>query len=235
MSNLFFQFKKFTVWHDKCAMKVGTDGVLLGAWAPVDGCSRVLDVGAGSGLISLQLAQRNEEVRITAVEVDPAASEQARENVARSPWHERIDVVCQDFNSFVADVGYDLVVSNPPYFVDALKCPDRQRNLARHSDGLTYESLFRHSARLLNPEGQVAVIVPSEVEQVVVDAAWQSRLYPSRRLRVFTKAGKPCRRVLLLFTFRLGLCAEEELCIETASGQFTPGYVALTRDFYLKM
>ena len=133
MPNPYFQFKQFTVRHDKCAMKVGTDGVLLGAWAPVQDVKRILDVGAGSGLISLQLAQRNPEAVITSVEIDPAAAAQAQENIQSSPWSNRMEVVCCDFRKYHPEDKFDLIVSNPPYFVDALRCPDNQRCMARHT------------------------------------------------------------------------------------------------------
>lgn len=235
MSNPYFKFKQFTVWHDKCAMKVGTDGVLLGAWAEVESPRRILDVGTGTGLIAMMLAQRNPFSAITAVEIDEAAAIQAETNVARSPWADRIEVVCKDFDLFQPDGKYNLIVSNPPYFVDALNCPDKQRNLARHTCGLNYESLFRRSAQFLEEEGRVCVIVPAEVEKLVTDTAWKYGLHPARRLHVFTKPGKPSRRVLIAFSGRMQTCMEESLYIETEQHRFTPEYIALTKEFYLKM
>lgn len=235
MSNNFFQFKHFTVWHDRCAMKVGTDGVLLGAWAPVEGCTNVLDVGTGTGLIALQLAQRAPQARIVGVEIDKAAAEQAEENIGRSAWKDRMTVLCCDFRNYSSEVGFDLIVSNPPYFLDALKSPDKQRSVARHTDSLNYDLLFRHSSHLLQPHGVIAIIIPSEVEQTVEDVAWMHQLYPVRRMRVFTKPGKPCRRVMLAFSFEKRDCVNEELCIEQAAGGYSKEYVDLTREFYLKM
>ena len=159
-------------------MKVGTDGVLLGAWAPVDQAHTALDVGTGTGLVALQLAQRNPHLRVTAVEIDAPAAAQAAENVAGSPWPDRIEVVCADFNDFQPDGRFDLIVSNPPYFVDALPCPDRQRNTARHAGGLNYDLLFRRSARLLSEGGVVSIVIPSEVERAAEDAAWMQGLGP---------------------------------------------------------
>lgn len=235
MSKSFFQFKQFTVFHDKCAMKVGTDGVLLGAWAPVEGAANILDVGTGTGLIALQLAQRNLQARIVAIEIDPAAAEQATENVSRSPWPDRVDVVCQDFRNYCPESKFDLLVSNPPYFVDALKCPDEQRCTARHTGLLNYDLLFRRSSSLLKEQGAVSIIIPAEAEKTVVDTAWNHCLFPSHRLQVFTKPGKPCRRVLLTFGFEMKPCREERLCIETAQGGYSDEYRVLTGDFYLKM
>ncbi len=235
MSNSSFKFKQFTIHHDKCAMKVGTDGVLLGAWAPVSNVKRVLDVGTGTGLIALQLAQRNPDAEITAIEIDTAAAEQAKDNVLHSPWADRIEVVCLDFRNYQQDDKFDLIVSNPPYFMDALKCPDEQRCMARHTGGLNYNSLFRHAVHLLSEQGKVSLIIPSEAEKTVIDAAWNHKLFPSHRMQVFTKPGKPCRRVLLTFGFQEKPCIEESLCIEVNHNEFTPEYIALTKDFYLKM
>lgn len=235
MSNPYFKFKQFTVWHDKCAMKVGTDGVLLGAWAPMDGIKRILDVGTGTGLISLQLAQRQPDACITAIEIDEAAAQQAEENIARSAWNNRIKVLCCDFANFQAENKFELIVSNPPYFVDALKCPDDQRRLARHTETLNYELLFRKSANLLSEQGILGIIIPSEADKNVIDTAWKYHLFPVRRLNVFTKPGKPCRRILLAFGFQDGKCLEDNLYIEMEHNRFSPEYIALTREFYMKI
>lgn len=236
MPNPYFQFKQFIVRHDKCAMKVGTDGVLLGAWAPVRNAKQILDVGAGSGLISLQLAQRNSEASITSIEIEPDAASQAQENIRSSPWSNRMEVICSDFRNYHPESRFDLIVSNPPYFVDALKCPDNQRCMARHTSDLNYELLFGHSAHLLSEQGNISIIIPSEVENMVIDTAWKYKLYPHHCLHVFTKPGKPCRRVLLTFGRKDLPCIKDSLYIEGEKhGQFTPEYIALTKDFYLKM
>lgn len=235
MSNSSFTFKQFTVYHDKCAMKVGTDGVLLGAWAPIEGAASILDVGTGTGLIALQLAQRSDKAQITAIEIDAAAAEQAFENVSRSPWFDRIEVLCQDFRGYHSEKGFDLIVSNPPYFMDALKCPDEQRCMARHTGHLNYDLLFRHSASLLRESGVVSIIIPAEAEKAVIDTAWQHKLFLSHRMQVFTKPGKPCRRVLMTFGFEMKMCREERLYIETENNEYSAEYVALTKEFYLKM
>ena len=150
MSQPFFQFKQFTVWHDKCAMKVGTDGVLLGAWTPVESSARILDIGTGTGLVALMLAQRC-SASVIALEIDGKAAQQAAENITRSPWGSRIEVVCQDFRLYSNknnSLKYDTIVSNPPYFTDSLKCPDSQRNTARHNDNLSYEELLKGVSNL---------------------------------------------------------------------------------------
>lgn len=235
MSNTSFTFKQFTVNHDKCAMKVGTDGVLLGAWAPVANAKHILDVGTGTGLIALQIAQRNQKAAITAIEIDPSAAAQAKENAQYSPWADRIDVICSDFRSFQSKIKFDLIVSNPPYFIDALNCPNKQRNIARHTGGLNYDLLFHHAAHLLEEEGGVSIIIPVEAERAAIDAAWDNKLFPSNCMRIFTKPGKPCRRVLFTFRFQYKEYIEESLCIEVERNNYTPEYIALTKDFYLKM
>lgn len=190
MSNPYFQFKQFTVRHDKCAMKVGTDGVLLGAWVPVQNTKRILDVGTGSGLISLQLAQRNPKALITSIEIDPAAAAQAQENIQSSPWNDRMEIICCDFRNYNPEHKFDLIVSNPPYFVDALKCPDNQRCTARHTSDLNYELLFGHSTHILSEQGIIGIIIPSEVENTVIDTAWKYNFHPYCRLARFHQTRK---------------------------------------------
>lgn len=195
----------------------------------------MLDVGTGTGLIALQLAQRAPSAEITGIEIDPEAAAQASENVARSEWKDRIRIVCQDFRHFCPEEKFDLIVSNPPYFVNSVKCPDDQRRLARHTDELNYELLFRHSASLLSEVGLLCLIFPAEAERSVTEIAWEQQFHPSRRLRLFTKPGKPCRRILLAFSRLPVTCSDETLCIESASGTYTPEYQSLMQDFYLKI
>ncbi|MBU3813011.1 MAG: tRNA1(Val) (adenine(37)-N6)-methyltransferase [Candidatus Bacteroides intestinipullorum] len=233
MSNTYFKFKQFTIHHDRCAMKVGTDGVLLGAWASVRDARRILDVGTGSGLIAIQLAQRNPEARITAIEIDSDASGQAQENVSRSPWGDRIEVLCMDFGKYFPQEKFDLVVSNPPYFVDALRSPDAQRRMARHTEGLNYEMLFRHTRDLLAEEGRLAVILPTEVEELALGSAFAQGWFLARRTNVYTKPGKKCRRLLLELVRKPVAYAAADLFIERAEGGYSDEYIALTQDFYL--
>lgn len=181
------------------------------------------------------LKQRHLCLRITAIEIDAAAAGQATENVSHSPWADRVEVICHDFRDYQPENRFDLIVSNPPYFIDALKCPDEQRCTARHAGNLNYDLLFHRSASLLEEQGVVSIIIPAEAEKTVVDTAWNHKLFPLHRVQVFTKPGKPCRRVLLNFGFEAKECREEKLCIEVNHNEFTPEYVALTKDFYLKM
>lgn len=234
MSNPYFKFKQFTVWHDKCAMKVGTDGVLLGVWAQIKNAKNVLDVGTGTGLIALLLAQRNANLQIKAIEIDQLAALQAEENVKQSPWADRIEVLCQDFRTFSQESRLDLIISNPPYFIDALRCPDRQRSTARHTCELNYELLFSKSVQLLQEKGRISIIIPVEVEKKVIATAWKYGLFPIHGLRVFTMMGKPCRRVLLSFEFQEKEYVEEKLHIRLNMSEYTDEYRALMHEYYLR-
>ena len=239
-----FRFKQFFIEDSKCAMKVGTDGVLLGAWSPVTGYGvratgyRVLDIGTGSGLIARMLMQRCPEAEVEGIDIDEAAVEQAREN-AVDAFHSSL----QEWKAngqWTMDNGqlYDLVVSNPPYFQNSLKNPDKGRQTARHTDTLSYEELVKHSARLLKENGQLALILPAEAEAEVRALAAQYDLYCSRVTRVYSKVQKPVRRVLLNFqkwTMDNGqwTIVEDTLILEDDKGGRSQQYQELTKDFYL--
>ncbi|MFM2293328.1 MAG: hypothetical protein RIS29_3141, partial [Bacteroidota bacterium] len=154
MANPFFRFKQFTVFHDRCAMKVGIDGVLLGCWTNVADTSMVLDIGTGTGLIALMIAQRT-DAHIDAIDIDEGAFEQAMINVQASPWSSRLNVVLSSLQDFVSDKKYDLIVSNPPYFINSLKNPDEQRTTARHTDSLTHEELIDQCIPKLTEGGRI--------------------------------------------------------------------------------
>ncbi len=236
MANPFFQFKQFTVWHDKCAMKVGTDGVLLGAWASVQDAHRILDVGTGTGLVALMLAQRGlPDAKVIALEIDEAAAGQAKENVTRSLWKDRIEVVKQDFLSYQSLDKFDVIVSNPPYFVDSLSCPDQKRNMARHNNTLTYEKLLERVADLLAEEGLFTVVIPTDVADRVRMIASAHSLHAVRWLNVMTKPGGAPKRTLITFSFHDQECVIEELLTEVARHQYSEEYIALTREYYLNM
>lgn len=236
MSNSYFQFKQFTVWHDKCAMKVGTDGVLLGAWSPIENSSRILDVGTGTGLVALMLAQRSlSDTNIIALEINKSAAEQARENVERSPWKDRMEVVQGDFISYHSSVKFDAIVSNPPYFVNSLGCSAQSRNTARHNDSLTYEKLFEGVAGLLENKGIFTIVIPTDMTDKVKLIAAMQNLYAFRQLYIMTKPGGDSKRTLICFSFAEQECIVEDLLIEISRHQYSQEYIALTRDFYLRM
>ena len=250
MSTPSFRFKQFEVWHDKCAMKVGTDGVLLGAWCPMEEVRglqsvvrsqksevRILDVGTGSGLIALMLAQRCSEAQIDAIDIDPDAVAQAQDNFARSPWTERLHahhVAFQDFRFQISNFKYDLIVSNPPYFVDSLKNPDQHRQAARHTDTLSYTDLLSCAAELLADDGTLALILPAESENTVLNLAQTAGLSPTRLTHVYSKPGKPMKRVLVAFKKGTGLsCETTDFFIESETSPRSEEYKELTKDFYL--
>ncbi|MDR2859827.1 MAG: methyltransferase [Mediterranea sp.] len=232
MSNPFFHFKQFTIRQDECAMKVGTDGVLLGAWAPVECVRRILDVGTGTGLIALMLAQRSPAF-ITALEIDKSAACQAGENVRCSPWNDRIEVVCTDFRTFMPKDKYDLIVSNPPYFVDSLLSPDKQRSIARHDYRLSYLDLIQGTKQLLSPQGMFAIIIPTNVAGTLEELARLYGLFPFRRLDVVTKPGGEPKRTLLAFSFFERAYKGEMLLTETSRHQYSEEYIALTKEYYI--
>lgn len=234
MPNPYFQFKQFTVWHDKCAMKVGTDGVLLGAWACVANAQRILDIGTGTGLVALMLAQRSDAF-VIALEIDSSAAGQAIENVARSPWQDRIEVIQTNFKNYTSTTQFDVIVSNPPYFADSLKCPDPQRTTARHNHELTYQELLKGVALLLAADGEFTIVIPTDVIDSVKEIAADYALYPSRQLNVITRPGLPPKRNLITFTFQKQKCQAEELVIELARHEYSKEYIELTKEYYLKM
>lgn len=234
MPNPYFSFKQFTVHHDRCAMKVGTDGVLLGAWADVDSAHNILDIGAGTGLISLMLAQRS-NAWIKAVDIDADAVEQACGNVAASPWKDRIEVELQDICNYTSETLFDVIVSNPPYFVNSLKCPDGQRNAARHTDNLDSEGLIASVARLLHPQGIFSVIIPMDGREPFLIVATRYGLHLSHQTLVHTKPETDPKRVLLSFKFSLDDCVTDDLIIELSRHVYSEEYIALTKDFYLRM
>ena len=232
MSNTGFRFKQFQVNHDRCAMKVGTDGILLGAWADVAQAKQILDLGSGSGLIALMLAQRSSaESRICAVEIDPAAAQQARENALASPWKEKIQVYQQDIDSFCTQTAqrFDLIVANPPYFEAGIACRDDERNTARY---FTQSHLhwLQTAQRCLAPNGKISFVLPFAAGETLLKT---TALYCIARCDVMTKAGKAPQRVLLTFAMQPQPLKHSELIIYDAQNQYHEDFITLTQDFYL--
>lgn len=235
MPNPFFSFKKFTVYHDRCAMKVGTDGVLLGAWTNVTFSQRILDIGTGTGLIALMLAQRNPKAFITAVDIDEEAVKQAKDNILASPWKDRIEAVLQDICVASSLPTYDTIVSNPPYFIDSLKCPNLQRSTARHTDTLNANSLFGKVAELLTEDGRFSMIFPAEQAEELIQIAENKGLYPTRHTEVITRPGLPPKRSLMEFQKTKKAYVANKLTIELERHVYSEDYISLTKDFFLKM
>lgn len=215
-------------------MRVGTDGVLLGAWTNVEGAERILDIGAGTGLIALMLAQRSMAM-IDAVELHADAAADAADNFRRSPWSDRLRLIHDDFRAFShsSPSKYDLVVSNPPFFVNSLKSANPDLAIARHTDTLGFAELIGGARRLLNPDGRLAVIIPFDSLEEFRETARLEGFYLRQLVRVIPKAGKQPKRVLLEFSLLPGYPEISELIIHHSLTDYTPEYSALTRDFYL--
>lgn len=234
-----FQFKEFLVKQDRCAMKVGTDGVLLGAWvetpmAPLE----ILDVGTGTGVIGLMLAQRFVSSEIEAIEIDQNAYEQAVENFENSLWADRLFCYHASFQEYFQEVDdqlYDLIISNPPYFSPTQKSDNNARNTARFEDALPFEHLFYGASKLLSDQGSFAIIIPFDKEASVIEIAQQMHLHPSRITRVKGNLESDIKRSLLQFGFVQADVQMSELVIEVSRHNYTQEYRDLVKDFYLKM
>ena len=220
-----FQFKQFAIEQELCAMKVGTDGVLLGAWA--QGGQRVLDVGAGTGVIALMMAQRYPEAQVVAIDIDEGAVRQAQQNVSQSPFSSRVSVLQQAVQEHQGE--YESIVSNPPFFIDSLQAPDEQRNMARHTATLSYGELMKAAYRLLADNGELSVVVPFDYRRRVDDEAVFVGFFPSRVCGVKTTERKPAKRFLLAFRKHPCPCEKTEITIGNEA------YNRLTEAFYLNV
>ena len=220
-----FQFKQFVIEQELCAMKVGTDGVLLGAWAR--GGQRVLDIGTGTGVIALMMAQRYPEAQVTAIDIDEGAVRQTLLNVETSPFTTQVVVRHEPIQEHQGE--YDAIVSNPPFFIDSLAAPDLQRNMARHTETLSYGQLMQAAYRLLTDDGEFSVVVPFDYRRRMEDEAIFVGFFPSRVCGVKTTDRKPVKRYLLAFRKHPCQCEEEVLTIGDSR------YQQLTQDFYLNV
>lgn len=232
MSNDIFRFKQFSVRHDRCAMKVGTDGVLLGAWGSVEG-KRILDIGTGTGLIALMAAQRNPEADVLGIDIDESAVAQARENVAESPFNRRIECILQDVLTFESEAPFDAILCNPPFFTEDTLPDNRSRALARNNKCLPFPQLIKKVAVLLAENGTFSLIIPSGLAQEIVGLCMENGLHLVRRCQVHTTARKPPRRTLLEFSRQNRSCEMQTLCLVADDGTRSQQYKELTKDFYL--
>lgn len=234
-----FQFKEFTVRHDRCAMKVGTDGVLLGAWAFTgigEESFHVLDVGSGSGVIALQLAQRFDRVQLLGLEIDPAAAEQAQENFENSPWSNRLSMLQQDAQDFVPEAGFDALVTNPPFYQENVSSGDPSRDQARQLSSLPFEALFGLADRSLKDGGRLALVSPASEEEWIRSLARKAGFGLRRFCRVRGHSTARVKRLLWEFVKASeDAFEEEELTLEVSRGEYTEEYRALVASFYLKM
>ncbi|NVK09997.1 MAG: methyltransferase [Tenacibaculum sp.] len=236
-----FEFKEFTVHQDKTAMKVGTDAVLLGAWCNLgDFPDAMLDVGSGTGVISLMLAQRSDAMTIDAVEVDGDAYQQTVENFEQSDWGDRLFCYNASFVEFAEEMSeeeeeYDIIVSNPPFYTDNYETEDLARNKARFTSSLSFEELLKGVSEILSENGRFSTIIPFKEEVDFIKLAKKHNLYLNRVCRVKGNPMSEIKRSLLELSFTESSIQEEELIIETKRHQYTDAYINLTKDFYLKM
>ena len=235
-----FQFKEFSINQDRCAMKVGTDGVLLGTWTPLENNPfSILDIGSGTGLIALMLAQRSNAEQIDAIEIDENAYEQCVDNFENSNWSDRLFCYHASFQEFVGEVHeedqYDLIVSNPPFYTAQFKSDNLQRDLARFEDALPFEHLLQGSSLLLSDEGIFCVIIPFSEEDNFISIANHFELYPLKITRIKGNPTSEIKRSLIAFSKREIQVEIDELIIETSRHQYTEKYKNLTQDFYIKM
>lgn len=234
MRNPYFEFKRFTIWHDRCAMKVGTDGVLLGAWGEISGCKRILDIGCGSGLMALMVAQRAPEAQVCGIEVEHEAVIQARENVALSPFADRVRIEEGDVRSFQGE--YDAILCNPPFFTEDTCPSDVLRALARNASSLSYEALWEAVVRLLSTGGYFSVVLPYKEYANFYYLAMKQGFDVFRTCAVKTVERKAPKRILATFSRAFGQEKEEEtLVLQGEDGQRSEGYKNLVQDFYLSV
>ncbi len=233
-----FLFKKFSVNQDRCAMKIGTDGVLLGAWAAVNqNPFSVLDIGAGTGILSLMIAQRSNAEQIEAIEIDDNAFEQCTENFENSPWNDRLFCYHASLQEFADEIEdkYDLIISNPPFYSDDYKSQNQQRDLARFQDAMPFEHLIESVSKLLAENGKFSVIIPYKEEENFIGLSAEVNLFPNRLLRVKGNLESEVKRSLIEFSIKKREVKTEELIIETKRHHYTQDYINLTKEFYLNM
>ncbi|MCQ2187695.1 MAG: methyltransferase [Bacteroidales bacterium] len=230
-----FSFKRFTIRNDKAALKVGTDAVLLGAamtLRPED--KTLLDIGTGTGVIALMVAQRleNTSSRILSIDIDGPSAEEAAENFADSPWASALTAIHTSLADFRPDRKFDCIFSNPPFYDNSLTNPDAREATARHTESLSYREIFAFSAEWLQPDGHLSLILPADQEVAIIRTAASFGLYPFRIIRVRTTIRKPVRRIILEFSRTREKASEESLTLQDGSAR-SAQYAELTREFYL--
>ena len=237
MANTYFQFKQFTIQQNNCAMKVCTDACLFGAWVAdeltsISQAGNYLDIGAGTGLLSLILAQKTSAF-IDAVEIDKAAFEQAKENIYQSPWREKISIINTDINAFDTNKKYDCIISNPPFFEGDLKSSNSNKNAAKHDTTLTLQQLLQVVDKTLQQEGYFAILLPYHRTDFFIEAAAKSTLFLSKKVLVKQTPGHDYFRVILLFRRQQKIVSNEEIIIKDETNNYTEAFVGLLKDYYL--
>lgn len=233
-----FRFKQFSINQDQCAMKIGTDSVLLGAWASLENNPHsILDIGAGTGIISLMLAQRSDAELIDALEIDGNAYEQCVDNFEQSPWGDRLFCYHASLETFVEEIEdkYELIISNPPFYAEDYKTENKQRDLARFTDAMPFNHLIEGVSKLLDKQGVFCVIIPFKEEAHFIHLASKANLFPTEICHIKGNPSSKIKRSLIAFSFHESDIATETLIIETERHQYTDKYISLTKDFYLKM
>ena len=235
LTDAMFQFKEFSIHQDRTAMKVGTDGVLLGAWADLEQAYRILDIGTGTGLIALMAAQRNNHAYIDAIEIEEHAFKQAQENIAASPWKDRIHIEHTPLQYYSPNTRYDCIVCNPPFFINSTKNPSDSRTLARHNDTLPHEELVDHAKRLLTSEGKLHLILPIGEAQDLIAYAQKVNFHITHLTYVHSTPCKPPKRLLIELSIKQNAYYEDNITIELGRHRYSEAYIKLTRQFYLHM
>ncbi len=234
-SNDYFQFKQFVVHHKHSSMKVGTDAVLLGALTKAPQEGNLLEVGCGSGVISLMLAQKS-QAKITALDIHQASVWEARANFKASPWSERLQALMISYQLYAAQgnpIRFDLIVSNPPFFVNDLKSPDEKRNLARHNDQLSYRDFLSASRNFIKAQGQLSLILPSIEAQIFIEEARNFGFFLEEEIAIFPKPNKESNRKVMLFGNNAQANLQKKsLCIRENDNSYTQAYRELTEDYY---
>ena len=238
MSNKPFQFKQFKVQQNNCAMKVGTDAVLLGAWASINHKPlSILDIGAGTGILSLMLAQRSDAEIIDAIEIDDNTYEQCVENFESSIWGDRLFCYHASLIEFVEEIEdtYDLIICNPPFYSEDYKTKNKQRDLARFADAMPFKNLIESVSKLLHKNGVFSIIIPYSEHDNFIALASNFKLYANKILHVKGNPDSKIKRSLIEFSFKPSTIKKENLVIETTRHNYTDDYIALTKDFYIKL
>ena len=232
-----FHFKEFSIIQEVSSMKVGTDSVILGAWTPAYEPQRILDIGAGTGILSLMMAQTFPTASIHSIEIDPETAEECKQNITLSPWKERISVFQMDIRNFSPSStnNYDLILSNPPFFSENTYSPNRKRSLARANDFLPFAQLLSCVSRLLSPQGTFSVVIPYKEEASFLQEALHFSLYPYKKLYLKGTYSSPIKRsFLLLSRQQVTQILTKLLIVEKERHQYTEEYQELTKNFYLK-
>jgi len=215
-------------------MKVGTDGVLLGAWTDLSEAKNILDIGTGSGLIALMLAQRKKDSHTIGIEMDSRAATQAQQNVEASIFNNQIEIKNIALNKFQSDFKFNLIVSNPPFFTNSTPSPNKERNIARHTNSLSYKDLFSYSSKLISDEGQLSIIVPTVEVDRIRSIATENNFHLTRKTTVFPNKNKVSKRTLFQFSKVKGNISETSLVLEKERHHYTSDALFLFKDFYLK-